>query len=78
MPVKVNYLAGRDIATDVRQGGIASDIAKKKAAIDVVRSSDFGGTVVGGMDRVSLEQRIASWTNEVDETIDSLKAFEVF
>ena len=78
MPVKVNYLAGRDIATDVRQGGIASDIAKKKAAIDVVRSSDFGGTVVGGMDRVSLEQRISSWTNEVDDTIDSLKAFEVF
>ena len=78
MPVKVNYLAGRDIATDGRQGGIASDIAKKKAAIDVVRSSDFGGTVVGGMDRVSLEQRISSWTNEVDDTIDSLKAFEVF
>ena len=78
MPVKVSYLAGRDIGTDIRQGGIASDLAKKKAAIDVVRSSDFGGTVVGGMDRVSLEQRIASWSNELDETIDSLKAFEVF
>tara|TARA_R100000963_G_scaffold34901_2_gene30118 strand:+ start:303 stop:1433 length:1131 start_codon:yes stop_codon:yes gene_type:complete len=78
MPVKVTYLAGRDIGTDVRQGGIASDLAKKKAAIDVVRSSDFGGTVVGGMDRVSLEQRISTWANEIDDTLDSLKAFEVF
>jgi len=78
MPVKVSYLAGRDIGTDVRQGGIASDLAKKKAAIDVVRSSDFGGTVVGGMDRISLEQRIASWSTEIEETLDSLKAFEVF
>ena len=78
MPVKVSYLAGRDIGTDVRQGGIASDLAKKKAAIDVVRSSDFGGTVVGGMDRVSLEQRISAWSNEIEDTLDSLKAFEVF
>ena len=78
MPVKVNYLAGRDIQTDFRQGGIVSDVAKKLAAIDVVRNSDFGGAVVSGMDRVSMESRIAAWSEETAETIDSLKAFEVF
>ena len=78
MPVKVTYLAGRDIQTDYRQGGIVSDIAKKLAAIDVVRNSDFGGAVVSGMDRVSMESRIAAWSEETADNIDSLKAFEVF
>ena len=78
MPVKITYLAGRDIASDVRQGGIVTDIAKKMAAIDVVRNSDFGGAVVSGLDRVSMESRISAWTEETSENIDSLKAFEVF
>ena len=78
MPVKVTYLHGRDIQTDVRQGGIVTDTAKKLAAIDVVRNSDFGGAVVSGMDRVSMESRISAWSEETTENIDSLKAFEVF
>lgn len=78
MAVKITYLAGRDIATDVRQGGIVSDTAKKLAAMDVVRNSDFGGAVVSGMDRVSTESRIAAWTEETANNIDSLQSFEVF
>ena len=78
MPVKVTYLAGRDIQTDTRQGGIITDITKKLAAIDVVRNSDFGGAVVGGLDRVSMSERISGWDEEVRETLDSMKAFEVF
>ena len=78
MPVKVTYLHGRDIQTDIRQGGIVTDTAKKLAAIDVVRNSDFGGAVVSGMDRVSMESRISAWSEETTENIDSLKAFEVF
>ena len=78
MPVKITYLSGRDIQTDVRQGGIVTDTAKKLAAIDVVRNSDFGGAVVSGMDRVSMESRISAWSEETAENIDSLKAFEVF
>ena len=78
MPVKVTYLAGRDIQTDTRQGGIITDITKKLASIDVVRNSDFGGAVVGGLDRVSMSERISGWDEEVRETLDSMKAFEVF
>jgi len=78
MPVKVTYLAGRDIQTDTRQGGIITDITKKLAAIDVVRNSDFGGAVVGGLDRVSMSERISGWDEEVRDTLDSMKAFEVF
>ena len=78
MPVKVTYLAGRDIQTDIRQGGIVQDCTKKLVAIDVMRDADFGNLVVSGMDRVQMAQRIDGWTQEVDERLDSLKAFEVF
>ena len=77
-PVKITYLAGRDVQTDVRQGGVITDIAKKLAAIDVVRSSDFGQTVVSGMDKINLETKISGWTEEIKDNLDAMKAFEVF
>ena len=70
MPVKVTYLAGRDINTDTRQAGIVTDIAKKMTAIDVIRSSDFGGAVVSGMDRVNLESRVTAWQEEIADKLD--------
>jgi len=78
MPVKVTYLYGRDIQTDVRQGGIVQDIAKMIAATEVAKNADFGGLVVSGMDRYDIGSRISSWQTNIDDTIDSLKAFEVF
>ena len=78
MPVKVSYLYGRDIQTDVRQGGIIQDIAKKLAAIDVARNADFGGLVVSGMDRMDIGSRISSWQEEIADALDGMKAFEVF
>ena len=78
MPVKVTYLAGRDINTDYRQGGIVQDICKKLAAIDIVRSSDFGNLVVSGSDRIQLAQKIEGWNMEIEDRLDSLRAFEVF
>jgi hypothetical protein len=78
MPIKVTYLAGRDIQTDIRQGGIVQDCAKKLAAIDVMRDADFGNLVVSGMDRIQMSQRVDSWSQEVEDRLDSLKAFEVF
>ena len=78
MPVKVTYLAGRDINTDYRQGGIVQDVCKKLAAIDVVRNADFGNTVVSGMDRVSMSERIQGWQMEIEDRLDSLRAVEVF
>ena len=78
MPVKVTYLNGRDIQTDVRQGGMIQDIAKKLAAIEVSKQADFGGAVVSGMDRYDLGSRINSWQQEIETNLDSMRAFEVF
>ena len=78
MPVKVTYLYGRDIQTDVRQGGIVQDITKMIAATEVAKNADFGGLVVSGMDRMDISSRINSWQTNIDDTIDSLRAFEVF
>ena len=78
MPVKVRYLYGRDIQTDVRQGGMVQDITKMIAATEVAKNADFGGLVVSGMDRMDISARINSWQTNIDDTIDSLRAFEVF
>jgi len=78
MPVKVSYLYGRDIQTDVRQGGMVQDITKMIAATEVAKNADFGGLVVSGMDRMDISARINSWQTNIDDTIDSLRAFEVF
>jgi len=78
MPVKVTYLYGRDIQTDVRQGGIVTDMTKQIAAIEVAKNADFGGAVVSGMDRMDIATRVRSWEENTESTIDSLRAFEVF
>jgi hypothetical protein len=78
MPVKVTYLAGRDINTDIVQAGIIQEVCKKMVAIDVMRNADFGNTVVSGMDRVSMESRIQGWQEEIEDRLDFLTAFEVF
>ena len=78
MPVKVTYLHGRDIQTDARQGGIIHDITKKLTAIEVARTADFGGSVVSGMDRMDIGSRISSWQAEIADSLDSMRAFEVF
>jgi len=77
-PIKVDYIYGRDIHTDTREGGVVTEICKKMAATEILRNSDFGEVVVSGMDRVQLNEKISGWTEEVNETLDSLKAFEVF
>ena len=78
MPIKISYMYGKDIATDHREGGIVFDLARKLAAIDVLRDSDFGNLAVSGMDRVQIPQKIEGWTQEIETRIDSLRAFETF
>ena len=78
MPVKITYLYGRDIQTDVRQAGMVTDMTKKLAATEIARSADFGGAVVSGMDRYDISSRITSWTSEINANLDSLRGFEVF
>ena len=78
LPVKVSYLAGRDIHADAREAGVVFDAARKLTAIEVLRSADFGTLIVSGTDRIQLMQKIESWSMEVENTLDSLRAFEVF
>jgi len=78
MPIKVTYLTGRDIALDTRGGGIVHEAAKKMAAINVMRSADFGNLVVSGMDRVQTSERIQGWQAEIEDAIESLWSFEIF
>ena len=78
MPVRISYLAGRDIHADAREAGIVFDAARKLAAIEVLRSADFGTLIVSGTDRIQLMQKVESWSMEVELMLDTLRAFEVF
>lgn len=76
--VKITYLSGRDLNTDVRSNGIVYDTALKLTCVDITRTADFGGSVVSGMDRVTLAQRMDGWKLEIDEQLESLTSFETF
>ena len=77
-PVKVSYISGRDFNLDPREAGMVFDAARKLAAATIIRSADFGGIAVGGMDRVMMAQSADSWSLEADDLMDHLRAFEVF
>ena len=78
MPVRIKYLYGRNLATDVREGGFVTELTKKMAAIEILKNSDFGNLTVSGMDRVPLQQKIQLFTTEIIEGIESLKGVEIF
>ena len=78
MPVKLKYLYGRNIGTDVREGPFVTEITKKLAAIEILKNSDFGNLAVSGMDRVPLQTKLQLFQNEVAEGIESLKRVEIF
>ena len=78
LPVRISYISGKDFHTDQREAGIVFDATRKLAAVDIVRSADFGNIVVSGADRVMLAQRADSWSMEAEEMLSSLRAWEVF
>jgi hypothetical protein len=78
MPVKISYMHGKDIATDSRRGGMVFDMARKLTAIDVLRDADFGNLVVSGMDRMTISEKISTWSQEIEERLDSMRSFETF
>ena len=77
-PVKISYIAGREFDLDPREAGMVFDAARKLSAATIIRSADFGGIAVGGMDRVMMAQRADSWSLEAEDLMDSLRAFEIF
>ena len=48
------------------------------AAMEITKNADFGGAVVSGMDRVTVSQRMSAWATEIEENLESLRAFEIF
>ena len=77
-PIRVTYLAGRDIHTNPFEAGVIYDTAKKIAAIEVMRSSDFGQLTVSGADRVNMLQKIEGGEKEIEDRVDQMRSFEVF
>jgi len=77
-PIRVSYLYGRDVNMNPQEAGMVYDMTKKLAAIDVIRSSDFGQLVVSGTDRIQMMQKVEGWNLDVEDKLDSLRAFEVF
>lgn len=77
-PIRINYIYGRHINEDAREGPMVTEIAKKLTAVEILRNSDFGEAVVGGTDRVGMAQRIDQYQQETDATLEMLRAFEVF
>ena len=57
---------------------IIHEACKKLVAIEITKNADFGGMVVSGMDRVTLSQRMELWQQELDDQLESLRAFEIF
>ena len=77
-PIRVTYLAGRDINVNPYEAGIVFDTAKKIAAIEVIRSSDFGQLTVSGTDRVQMLQKVEGWERDVENRLDQLRSWEIF
>lgn len=76
-PVRVSYIYGKDIITDNEQGPLVFDITRKRAAIDVYRSHDYSILASSGSDRVSLDNKIRGWTDEIEEYIERLTGWLV-
>jgi len=43
-----------------------------------MRSADYGNITVSGMDRIQQGERINQWTQEIEDKLDFMTAFEVF
>ena len=77
-PIRVSYQYGTNVNLDQQQGGYVHELARKLSAVAIVRNSDFGNIAVGGMDRVSLSEKVSGWHSEAQDALESLRAVEVF
>ncbi len=78
MPLKVEYLAGKDISTDNRQGPIVHDITKWLAAAQVLRNLDFGLYTVTGTDKVPIAQKVTEYDARAGDKMEQLRGLESF
>jgi hypothetical protein len=78
MPLKVEYLAGKDLSTDNRQGPIVHDITKWLAAAQVLRNLDFGLYTVTGTDKVPIAQKVTEYDARAGDKMEQLRGLESF
>ena len=77
-PIRISYVYGKHPNEDAREGPMVTELTKKLTAVEILRNSDFGETVVGGTDRVGMAQRIDQYQAETEANLEMLRAFEVF
>ena len=76
--VRVSYLAGRNIHTDV-EGPAAFDAALKWTCADLIANFDFGGLIIaGGTANMSGSEKVSTWKQEAEDWAESLRTWEVF
>ena len=67
--VRVRYIHGHDANTDPHSVEVGR-IVTKQACIDIVSSQDFQRLLPQGLDRVTLQEKIRFWKEEVDAFTD--------
>lgn len=77
-PVRIDYIYGFDVNRDFREGALVTELTKKLVASEILRNSDFGEVAVGGSDRVAVAQKIDQYRREIDDGLETLRAFETF
>jgi hypothetical protein len=78
MPIKVEYLAGKEVDSDNRQGPMVHAITKWLAAANVLRNLDFGLYTVSGTDKVPIAQKVADYETKSSDMMERLRGFESF
>jgi hypothetical protein len=69
--IQVEYSYGRNADLDPEFYKV-QDIATKMAAIDIINSSDYTSLVSSGAQNVSLSEKIANWSDQVEQSLDEL------
>lgn len=77
-PIRISYVYGKNPNEDAREGPMVTELAKKIAAVEILRNSDFGETLIGGSDRVGMAQKVDQYQREIEDVLEMMRAFEVF
>ena len=77
-PIRISYVYGKNPNEDAREGPMVTELTKKIAAVEILRNSNFGETLVGGGDSVGMAQKVDQYQREIEDVLEMMRAFEVF
>jgi len=69
---RITYVWGKKLSDDPQRAGLVEDIALKKTCVDVLRSHDFTVIIKGGVDRLSVYDKVRELTYESDAKLERL------